>query len=446
MSIKCCGCGGATEFEEVFHKVRRSFRRQKVFYCPLCWAKQHRRLLQFQFLLLVALCIISIVLVVLASENTTESLIGWIALNLCLGYLLLFLQILPHELGHALMARLLGWRVFKIAMGQGRNLCRFGCGRLLFEINAIPSGGLTTAASKSASYYRLKRFLFILAGPLTNAVMLTAVLILVPAPQLLARLPGTYLFIWLALIGSCFVLLIGNLFPFRNTVVFGPLAERIDSDGLALLTAFFLSPDVIQQRQALYYLLEGFDSFHQSDYKAAKQWHEQGLVLRPQDISNRVLLAFALLFLKEFHAARSQWLLLLEREDLPKAQRTTIVNNLAWTDMVIGGKEMLAEADWLSQEAVQQQPWNPSFQGTRGGVLIEMGEVEKGLPLVRQAFDANDDLRLKALNACYLALGEYQRGNLTEAQRLRDLAQKLDSQCILLAKVDQALTIGAASV
>lgn len=445
MSITCNRCGAQSEIEQLFHKTRRFFSGRQIRVCPLCWTKQQQRMSQFHVLLWLALCLIGVVLVVLASETSDASIPGWIALNLALGYLFMLLQILPHELGHALAAHLLGWRVFKIALGQGRNLCRFRCGRTLVEINALPTIGATWALSKSARSYRLKRFLFVLAGPLTNAGLLIAVLFLVPVPQLFALVPGTKLFPWLALIGSGMLLLIGNLSPHRITAVLGSVSAKIDSDGLALLTTFFLSPADIRQRQGLYFLLESSGSYLQGDYQAAKQWSEQGLEFDPEDMANRGQLAFVLLFLKEFHASRVQWLRLLEREDLQPALRTTLVNNLAWTDLMIGGKELLAEADRLSQEAVREQPWSPIFQGTRGSVLIELGEAEKGLPLVRRAFDANHDPHLKALNACYLALGECQRGNRLEGRRHRDLAQKLDPKCVLLDKVDQALAAAAYS-
>lgn len=447
MSIKCCRCGAVTEIEQSFYKTRRSFTRQKVYFCPPCWAKQQQRLIQSLLLLWVAVCPIYIAIVVLEAEDSPLNTLGWIGLNLSLGYLFLLLQIIPHELGHAFAACLLGWRVFKITIGQGRNICRFRWRKILIEINAIPTIGITWATSKSAVLYRLKRFLFVLAGPLTNAAMLLAVLLFLPAWwQLFEPLHGTKLFLWIVSIGSCLLLLIGNLYPSRLTAILGSVSTKLETDGLALLTAFFLSPADIRQRQASYFGLEGDHSFLQRDYQAAKQWHEQGLELCPEDIPNRYRLALVLLFLKEFHAARTQWLLLLERQDLPPALRATLVNNLAWTDMVIGGKELLAEADRLSQEAIRDQPWSPIFQGTRGSVLIELGQADEGLPLVQRAFDANEDPRFKALNACYLALGECQRGNSFEGQHHREVAHKLDPECILLDKVDQAVAAVASSV
>ncbi len=438
MSFQCCSCGAQTEVEQSFRKVRRSFQSHYIYYCPPCWTKRHQRIALFQLPLWGVLCLVSIVVVMLASEDSVETNMGWIVLNFSLIYPVFLLQILPHELGHALAARLLGWRVFKIALGEGRNLFRIRCGTVFFEINTIPTMGYTEVASASAKCYRLKRFLFVLAGPSTNTLFLIAILLLVPPSQLLAPLPSTKLFLWLIVIASCILLLMVTLCPFRMTASFGSVSTRIDSDGLALLTSFFLSTDEIRRKQVIYFLLEGAHSYLRNDFQAAKRWYEKGLECFPEDISNRFGLAFMLLFLKEFHAARAQWLHLLENE-LPAAMRTIVVNNLAWTDMVIGGKERLAEADQLSQEVVREEPKNSAFLGTRGSILIELGDVDKGLPLVRQAFDAQGDHRFKTLHACYLALGECRRGDLPEAQRWRDLAWKLDPGCFLLDRVDQTL-------
>ena len=110
-------------------------------------------------------------------------------------------------------------------------------------------------------------------------------------------------------------------------------------------------------------------------------------------------------------------------------------------DLLIGGEDFLREADQFSQEALHVCPSNPLFQGTRGSLLIERGDADKGLPLVRCAMEFNTDPRLKAVNACYLALGEIQKGNRQESQRLLELARGLDLDCCLLGKVELSLRV-----
>src|SRR5579871_1841739 len=46
-----------------------------------------------------------------------------------------------HELGHAIVARLVGWRVEMIVIGMGRTLCRFHVGNALVELRVVPLEG-----------------------------------------------------------------------------------------------------------------------------------------------------------------------------------------------------------------------------------------------------------------------------------------------------------------
>ena len=74
------------------------------------------------------------------------------------------LVIVPHELGHALSARVLGWHVFAVALGWGRTLCRFRLAGFPFEFKVWPIGGYVMACPKELKHYRWKSFLIVLAG------------------------------------------------------------------------------------------------------------------------------------------------------------------------------------------------------------------------------------------------------------------------------------------
>ena len=107
-------------------------------------------------------------------------------------YALLALGLLlaVHELGHLLMARLLGLRVDRFALGFGPPLLAFRVGRTRVTVGAIPLGGSVQihgmnphgerlAPEDPASFLsqpRLRRALVHLAGPLTNYLVALAVL------------------------------------------------------------------------------------------------------------------------------------------------------------------------------------------------------------------------------------------------------------------------------
>src|SRR5436305_9253946 len=68
---------------------------------------------------------------------------GWLLLNLFVFQLSLVLTIVPHELGHALMARAVGLEVFDVIIGFGRKLWTGTVAGIPITVNCVPVGGLT---------------------------------------------------------------------------------------------------------------------------------------------------------------------------------------------------------------------------------------------------------------------------------------------------------------
>jgi tetratricopeptide (TPR) repeat protein len=174
-------------------------------------------------------------------------------------------------------------------------------------------------------------------------------------------------------------------------------------------------------------------------FAAAMQWHEKALELYPGHISNRLGLAHALFLSGDYQTARRLFLAVLSQEPMAPQLRPLVLNNIAFMDLLIGGSELLEEAEQYSAEAIGAEPWSPPIKGTRGCVLIERGEIELGLEFVHQALEANDDRRLKALDACYIAVGESKRCDREKGREYRELARRLDPECVMLNRVDREL-------
>lgn len=170
--------------------------------------------------------------------------LGWLYLNAALTILLSALLLIPHELSHALVARLLGLRVCAIILGTGKLLW---CGRAFgvpVQVRAVPVAGMVTFSLASSRLMRLRRFFTYLAGPAANGVLLVVVLVLVPGHRLypLDRPPTPLnelgakwlpdrLLVEFDFVLANAVLLVGNLWP-RILSIGG---MRLESDGLALL-------------------------------------------------------------------------------------------------------------------------------------------------------------------------------------------------------------------
>lgn len=81
-------------------------------------------------------------------------------------------------------------------------------------------------------------------------------------------------------------------------------------------------------------------------------------------------------------------------------------------------------------------------RGTRGSVLIELGQAEEGLELLRSSLEKTDTSKDKASTMCYIAIGEARRGNQAEAQRYVQTARLLDPQYVFLERASREAGVG----
>jgi len=156
---------------------------------------------------------------------------GRFCLNLFALQLFSVIAIVPHELGHAWVARAVRIPVVRIVIGFGTTFHR---GRMLgfeFDWKPVMLGGLTIVLPDMFPWMRARTFLMLLAGPLTNLAMAGVVWWFIRGPDVVSfRLfeplnPG-----WLFVLANLFVVA-ENLLP--HAIAYG--TRTIPSDGLALL-------------------------------------------------------------------------------------------------------------------------------------------------------------------------------------------------------------------
>src|SRR3954453_5018148 len=114
MVRRCASCKLESPWEEAFHTVKRGSEGRS--YCPRCWQKRRHTSARDAWLALLGIAAIGLLGVALVPGYT----FGWFLINVTVVFLLAELLTLPHELGHALVARLLGLRVFGIYLGSGK--------------------------------------------------------------------------------------------------------------------------------------------------------------------------------------------------------------------------------------------------------------------------------------------------------------------------------------
>ena len=399
--------------------------------CPTCWQKHNisvqTRLLIFQ---LVPGPLGLLYLFLLPNDG-----MGWFLLNFFVFEIALILSILPHEFGHAFMAKRIGWRVFKIFIGFGKTVFKANLFGFETEFHAIPLGGAVLAAPLGKDHYRSKLFAFALAGPLANAVLMLGSLAalggsLTGFGSVVRQLAPLQVFFLANLL-----IVIENLWPKQVTTSFG----KRPSDGKQLLETLQADPNRAAQSHAAGFIWEAAMCQEKKQFAEAQSWLEKGLALYPDNLHLLTVQGLNLLYLRSFKEARECFLKVLPRTNKDRLLRSIILNDIAYTDALIGGPELLMEADRYSVEALTNLSWMPSIKGTRGTVLLELGKLDEALPLLREAMLTHDIPNNKAQNACWLAIAETRRGNLKAGRKYLDEARKFDSACFLLERAQNIL-------
>jgi hypothetical protein len=426
MAIKCDTCGVESQVEEAFYKVQHPYSSRVTRRCPGCWLKVQSATHRRTFFIYLGVAILAVADVLFAADSS----FGWFVLNLVLFYLCLILSALPHELGHALVAKSVGFRPFYIIIGFGRTIFERNIKGFRFELRFFPLGGIAGSAPKTTTGYRTKKFLIVLAGPLANLML--AVAIMLPASE-------QDLFDFTGRLRFAGVFFAANLFCFFYSLwprMIHTTAGEIPSDGLQLWKLFRMSEEELKSVPVSYYLYEGAECLKQKQFKKAEEWFQKGLAEFPEDINLLNAKGATFLNSKQFPEAREIFLELLARDGLKPAHRCLFANNLAYVNTLIGGAELIEEADRYSKESMENMPFVSHFKGTRGCVLVELGRIDEGLVLLKEAMEQNDDRQSKATNACHIAIAEMRRGNLEESRKFAAVGRALDPNCMLLDRLD----------
>jgi tetratricopeptide (TPR) repeat protein len=427
MPAKCDLCGIETNVEHAFYRIQDSYSNRIKRRCPDCWLKGQTASYKHILVRYLTLAVVGVGLLGLDANNS----FGWFTLNLLLLYLFMILAAFPHEMGHAFVATAVGLRVFEVVIGFGRTTYEQRLYGFNFRLKSIPLGGFVFAAHKDKNWYRAKDFLFTLAGPFAN--LFVAGILFALAPEQASD------FSWADGLKPANALLLANLICFGYNLwprKFHSVYGEIPNDGLLLWKSLFLKKAVIEESPLFYYVCEGVDCLKSKQLDAAREWFEKGLLLYPRN--PRLLTGLGSYFLrsKQFLEAREVFLELLNYPDLTLYSRSLFANNLAYVNVLIGGDELIKEADKYSREAFDNLAYLPFVKGTRGAVLVELGKFDEGIALLQEALEKNSDGYLKALDACHIAIAEKRRGNMGESLKYADAARSLDRDCVLLDRLN----------
>lgn len=313
-------------------------------------------------------------IVALRRSSTVENLTLLLA-----AVLMQPLLVASHELGHFLTARAVGLEPSLISLGIGPTLWR---GKILgvpLRVHGWPTSGLTYLGSRSLRFLRLRVFLTILMGPITNILLLVVAVAFYGS---FARSVGANIVLLWILLNAFFVL--ASLLPYRHH----RLGQSYRSDGLQLLQVPLKTSADLAVYLAATPVRSALELFKESDFAGARDVCLKGLERLPGNPWLRVMLSACQITLGEFNSAL---VILKPLHDTLATQipevRGAVLNNLAlaiWLQEINTpqSEQSTPHADELSARAFSMYPCVLAYRSTRALLLVATNRPNEALALL----------------------------------------------------------------
>jgi tetratricopeptide (TPR) repeat protein len=303
--------------------------------------------------------------------------------------------LLLHELGHALAARWLGWRVTEVVIGFGRELRRFRVGSTRVRVRAVPVEAYVLASPTATDHARWKQALIYFAGPLTQLLLLAVLAPLLdfelPGPQSgVGRVALESLGLSAALGAVC------TLFPYRS--------QGNPSDGLGMVTSFFANEESFRQRLAWPFITEARRLLLREQLSLAEQTIQAGLEQYPNEPRLLGLLAVAQAAQGQGEQAYATLEALGAPDARPAPERAELLADAAWAVLFARDAALLPDAARAAERAIELFPGDPHPQILLGRIQLERSRAEDAYGTLMNAYKRTRDVDQEAQCVAYLAL------------------------------------------
>jgi tetratricopeptide (TPR) repeat protein len=332
-----------------------------------------------------------------------------------------------HELGHALVARLVGWDVLEMVIGYGPELARFRVGATLVALRAVPIEGHVLPTPRQRKHARLKSSLVYAAGPLAELLTILAIGALLGFDVLFSR--STDLSV-IALQSVALVAAIGVVLNLAPHAMSGA-----PSDGLGILLSFSLSQAALEFRLALPYMSGAARELDCNDARAAHALVQQGLAQHPENVPLLITLARCEVAIGDVDRGLARLEELRTREGIAEAFETERLHAAAAAVLESGDRAWLENAAEAAHAAVERAPLQPEYLLTLGAVQLELSQLSRANETLQAAYRLAREPLLEDRCLSYLAAVAHARGQDEQAQ-LFARALLARTQCArLLARV-----------
>jgi Peptidase family M50 len=354
--------------------------------------------------------------------------------KLSIVFMLVFwvLMLVLHELGHAVVARLLGWRVREIVIGFGRELWQWQIGETRLRVKLAPVEGYVLPAPVNAERVRLKSALFYAAGPGAELLLLGIVLLVFGWDAVFG--PSVTM-LEIALKSLAVVIIIGagfNLLPFRT--------DGAVSDGLGILSSPFTSRQAIELRLLTFEMREVQERLLDGDTAGALRLVHACRDRFPDDVALHALHALVLSADGQVERARELARDILDGAGLSDADRLAWLQVQAQVELDADPPSFLV-LDRALQQADRLAPGSQELLALRGASLVRRGRDEEGGSLLAEAWRQNDGSANEPTLLAYLSIAAHRVGDAAAARHFHEAFQAANGDP-RLARLVQRLTGG----
>ena len=340
-------------------------------------------------------------------------------------YVWLYFSTFCHELGHFVCAKLVGMSPQQMKVGRGFRIFRKSFFGAQLELGILPDGGITYASYPHTGWSRLidlklKLIIYSIGGCLANSVLLVCLI----AMFVYTGFPVCLYFILIEAL-----MIIVALAP-TDILLYG---TKLHSDGKKI----FL---ILTQDYQRYFCAD-----HQEAITRIAGDRAETQTLFKNDIRALELLVKAEIKLayRRFDEAIALWDQLLNAENASDVEKAYILDTLASIVINHGQKQYLTQADRWSQEALKLAGHSKTIQGTRGAILIEMGQYEVGIQTLLPLTEPDNDPIDIAISSAYLAKADHHLGNNEQAwkwlKQAEQVGEKVPGLSDMFASIKQEL-------
>jgi hypothetical protein len=350
-------------------------------------------------------------------------------INVSSTFLLLKVMTLIHECGHLLAATLVGGIPRRMILGLGHKMFATNIWGIKLVLNSRPLGGRAWADFAHTNFTKWK-YGFYVAGGVTSNV-LVALLVYLPFGFDPAYLGGTTGVDIPSVIIAANLIGVINLIPFYSNAY----GEKTASDGLMLLQLLFDFKGKFKRMASLTDIHEAMEYFENKEYNKAYVIFQQYIQTSP-DIKTLMLMNIGSIHIRKCQLDEALKILDDIEIDIHSKRfrkwKGYFYNNKAWVNLL---KNNIDQAFDYASQAMEIMSKNDFVRGTYGCVLIEKGELVKGMRYLFKNMDFNYPNNTTLTASIYLMLAFQQRHDV----RSRDLHMSFVMKHVHTLDLDERL-------